>query len=269
MRLTAYSIVVDVSRFFELMRDLGAIMAGSAVLHMVCPLFDKVPDYDMFVPMDGMLAMTQYLIEVEGFEMDDMRPRNGSNGCTVGEVRYLAGIAVQVTLVRGETIVDVIGVGIADHWDRAEVAVASAWTTLLMSYAGFDRLVLPYPTLTMMGRGLVQWERVMHPTFPHGTRVVELEKYVARGYEFRTHVDDWDLTMEGKLRPCPESWVCPLKPRAYGDQGCLWLTWVPDARRVVTTRWTFGGVPCPEGCDKDTAAPNEVHIDWCPCGGEA
>ncbi len=259
-------IVVDVPRLFELMREVGAILGGSAVLHMLCPLFDDVVDYDFYVPAGSLHTLAYYLIVEEGFEMDNVKERQGSNGCMIEDLRYLAGIGTHITLTRGSVVVDVIAVGAADEWDSVRAVIASAWTTLLFNYAGPDEVMVGYPTLTLMGRGLIQWDRALHPSFPAGTRLEHLEKYVARGYEFRTHADDWDITTTGCLRPCTESWVCPLRKRAFGDKGCLFVAVGRAARGRDSTGWTFGGHPCPLVCDKDGAARNEVHVEWCACG---
>ncbi len=262
----AYRVVTDVPRFFDLMREVGAILAGSAVLHMLCPLFDAVQDYDFFVPSDHLYTLAHYLILEEGFEMENLNEREGTNGCMIEDLRYLAGIGSRITLRKGTVIVDVIAVGAADDWDCAYAVIASAWTTLLFNYAGPDEIMVGYPTLTLLGRGLIQWDRALHPSFPHGTRMEELEKYVERGYQFRTQADDWDVTTEGQLRPCVESWVCPLRKRAFGDGGCLVVAMGRRASRRDTVGWLFGGKPCPLVCDKERTARNEVHVEWCACG---
>ncbi|TFK88328.1 hypothetical protein K466DRAFT_598737 [Polyporus arcularius HHB13444] len=261
-------IATDVPRLFGVMRDVQALVGGSAVLHMLCPLFDEVPDYDFYVADEEHHTLAQYLIVEEGFEMEDIEPGAATNGCMVNDVRYLSGVSQRVTLKKGNVVVHVIGVGLADEWDRAETAIASAWTTLLTNYVTADDVMVPYPTLTLMGRGLVQWDRVRDPTFPKGTRMLELEKYCRRGYEFRSHADDWDVEVNGDLRPCSRSWVCPLRRRAFGDEGCMWVPMRAGVKRQVTTSWTFGGTPCPEVCNREEKRGNEVHIDWCACGTE-
>ncbi|TFK91371.1 hypothetical protein K466DRAFT_596205 [Polyporus arcularius HHB13444] len=260
------NIASDVQRLFGVMREVHALVGGSAVLQMLCPLFDDVPDYDFYVAQEGVLTLAHYLITEEGFEMDDLEAGTASNGCMINDVRYLSAVAQRLTLKRATVVVHIIGVGVDDEWDRAETAIASAWTTLLTSYATADSLTVPYPTLTLMGRGLVQWDRVFHPSFPAGTRVLELEKYCARGYEFRTHAHDWDVEVTGELRPCSRSWVCPLRRRAFGDDGCMWVPMRDGVTREVTTAWTWGGTPCPEVCDAVERRSNEVHMEWCACG---
>lgn len=263
---SATSVARDVQRLFGLMREVSAIMAGSAVLQMLCPLFDEVPNYDFFVPVQGADVLVQYLIVEEGYEMADEHRRTGRNGCSIADVEYLSGIARRTVLHRGTTVVNIIAVGAADDWDRAENAIASSWTTLLFNYAAADFIVVGYPTLTLLGRGLVQWDRALHPSFPAGTRMMELEKYTQRGYEFRTYAEDWDCAVNGLTKKCSLSSVCPLTPRSFADDGCLWIGVRRGARREMTTSWTFGGSPCSKACEHQGRRANEVHIDWCACG---
>ncbi len=248
------------------MREVSAVMAGSAVLQMLCPLFEDVPNYDFFVRLVDAQVLAHYLIVEEGYEMEDEDTREASNGCQIADVRYLSGIAMRIVLRRGSTVVHIVAVGAADAWDRVESAIASSWTTLLFNYATADEVIVGYPTLTLMGRGLVQWDRVLHPSFPAGTRMLELEKYAARGYEFRTHPHDWDSAVDGTLKYCSQSSVCPLTKRAFGDDGCLWIPMRRGVRRGRMTSWIFGGNPCPTGCKQEGPRLNEIHVDWCACG---
>ncbi|RDX39661.1 hypothetical protein OH76DRAFT_1299225, partial [Lentinus brumalis] len=116
------------------------------------------------------------------------------------------------------------------------------WTTLLFNYASADWVVVGYPTLTLHGRGLIQWERIMYRSFPGDTRMPELEKYQERGFIFQTHAADWDEDEDGEWRACKKSWVCPLMSRSFTDGGCLRIAVNDGVDSVASVEWTFGGV---------------------------
>ncbi|RDX42764.1 hypothetical protein OH76DRAFT_1488389 [Lentinus brumalis] len=257
--------VADVPSFLTVLQECRGIVGGSAVLSMVCPVFRGAHDYDIFVPVDGVAALIYHLVVVEGYHGEAVERHHPANGCLVGDVRYLSGIGKQVTLSNGTIEVDIIGVGAGDAWDRADVPIASAWATILMNFVTPGDIVLTYPTLTLLGRSLIQWDRVLHPSFPGGVQVQELDKYQARGIEFRTQADEWDMDERGWMRKCGRSWVCPLVERSFGDGGCMWLSLGKQEPEVSGTKWTLGGRPCPLVCDQDVGVMNQVHVDWCVC----
>lgn len=250
------------------MRKWGAVLGGSAVVRLICPIFDDVGDHDFFVPIMGFEELVEHFVKVDGYERGKVRTYPCVNGCTTGNLRYLSCIGRQITLVRGTQRVDVIGVGVGNEWDSVLAPIASSWTTLLFNYATVDKVVVGYPSLTLRGRALVQWERVYHPTFPvDGPRLVEMEKYQLRGFEFQTHADDWDVDVHGSLRLCSRSWVCPLMMRSFGDAGCLQIVVGTGEDNVSDVKWRFGGVRCPLVCDeaRSEKETSEVHVEFCAC----
>ncbi|RDX56130.1 hypothetical protein OH76DRAFT_1414569 [Lentinus brumalis] len=262
-----YRVVSDVDALHQVMRRCGAVLGGSAVVQMVCPIFDDVQDFDFYVPMASFEELVQHFVVGQGYRRCDEDTYVASNGCMRGDIRYLCGITKRVQLELGECRVDVIGVGIGDDWDFVLTPIASSWTTLLFNYATADWVVVGYPGLTMRGRALLQCERVMHPSFPGGTRLQELEKYQARGFEFQPHVEDWDVDARGRRRPCRRGWVCPLMFRSFNDGGCLRVAVGQGNGTVPAVQWRFGGTACPSACDhpEGRKACAEVHVAWCVC----
>ncbi len=262
--------VADRPAFLQLLQERGAVVGGSAVCAMVCPVVKAVQDYDIFVPLDGVDALVYHLVVVEGYYGEAVDRHRPTNGCMVGDVRYLSGIAKQVTLTNGTMKVDIIGVGVGDSWDRADVPIASAWATILMNFVTPGDICITYPTLTLLGRSLIQWDRVLHPSFPGGVCVVEMEKYQFQGICFQSHADDWDVDEEGGLRDCRKSWVCTQTERSFGDAGCLWISVDEGKREGSGTKWTLGGTACPVAvCERKVGVVNQVHVDWCSCTRDA
>ncbi|TFK79951.1 hypothetical protein K466DRAFT_504723, partial [Polyporus arcularius HHB13444] len=257
----------DVPALHALMRRHGAVVGGSAVLRMVCPIFDDVMDVDFFVPMAGVGDLVQHFKTVDGYVTRKEETYQTSSECMRGDFCYVAGIGKRIRLERGDNRVDIMGVGVGDEWDSVLAPIASSWTTLLYNYASVTRVNVGYPSLTLNGRGLLQTDRLLHPSFPGGTHMPELEKYQLRGFEFQTHADEWDLNSGGDVRPCAESWVCPLMTRSFADAGCLRIEVGEGDDSVGPVCWKFGGVPCPVACtvegNKRVAA--EVHLTYCCC----
>lgn len=234
---------------------------------MLCPTFNDVNDYDMFLPVSHTALLVDYLVEREGYSITPPRSyRPTLNGCTVNNTNYLAGVTERTLLYRGDVVVDVIGVGRGDEWDDPLLPIASAWTTLLFNYAGPASICSCYPTLTLRGLGLVQWERVLDRSFPGDTRITELQKYQARNFVFRTHADEWDSDCTGSMRACKRSWVCPLMERRFGDRGCMYVSLNARSMWDGHAKWVFGGYkPCPIICDEDNGRVCEVHNEYCAC----
>ncbi len=266
--LTSERFVKDVDSFFATMAFTGAVLAGSAVLKLLCGIFDDVHDYDLFVPVAYASFLIEHLIEHEGYSKTPpklYRP-DGVKGCTLNETNYFAGVAERTVLYSVDAVVDVMAIGSGEECDDPLVPVASAWTSLLLNYAGPASICCCFPTLTLRGRGLVQWERALDPTFPGDTRMSELEKYQSRGFSFRTQADDWDIDAGGVMRSCSKSWVCPLMERRFGDRGCLYVTLNSRAMWDGNSRWVFGGyTPCPIVCTEERGRVAEVHNECCSC----
>ncbi|KAI0686398.1 hypothetical protein C8T65DRAFT_747421 [Cerioporus squamosus] len=260
-------VVTDVDALHDVMRRCGAVLAGSAVVQLVCPIFDDVNDFDFYTPLSHVEELVQHFVGVEGYGRRGEDTYAATNGCMQGDLSYLSGIGKRVRLELGQRRIDVIGVGIGEDWDAVLRPIASCWTTLLFNYSTADWIVVGYPSLTMQGRGLVQWDRVLDPSFPGGTRLLELEKYQARGFEFQTHADDWDVDVHGNMKECGRSWVCPLMERSFADGGCLRVLVGRGTDIVKSVRWKFGGTACPLVCSypEGHREEGEVHVVWCAC----
>ncbi len=247
------------------MRAHGAVVGGSAVLQIVCPTMPDITDYDLFVPARSATAFIAHLTAVEGYKLDDIDVHPAHNGCMVNDTKYWSGVSSHVKLRKAGRTVDVLGVGVGDEWDRVLLPIARAWVTLLINYASADELCITYPSLTLQGKALVRWEHAFDASFPGDTTMLELEKYRARGIEFRTYADDWDDYEDGMPRYCDDSWVCPVRTRAFGDGGCLLVRRGGAEAEVGGVSWTLGGAACPFLCGTGTRAVTAVHIDWCAC----
>ncbi len=257
----------DVESFQNLMRLHGAVIGGSAVVQLVWPGFGQVTNYDLFVPTSAASAVIAHLTTVEGYTLDAIDVHHGRNGCMVGDTAYWSGVSSHVTLRRGtSTTIDVLGVGMADEWDRVLLPIARSWATILINFATADKVTITYPTLTLQGKALFRLSHALDASFPGGTSMPEMEKYQARGVQFRTNADDWDDYEDGMPRPCQESWVCPVRPRAFGDEGCLVLGGGESSSELGGVSWTLGGPECPFTCGDSSPRVSEVHIDWCACG---
>ncbi|TFK81637.1 hypothetical protein K466DRAFT_445367, partial [Polyporus arcularius HHB13444] len=232
----------DVPALHTIMRRHGAVVGGSAVVRMVCPIFDDVGDVDFFVPMRGVDDLVHHFQRVDGYVMRQVDLHETTGDCMWGESRYGAGIGRRVRLERGNDRVDIMGVGVGDDWDSVLTPIASSWTTLLFNYASVTRVNVGYPSLTLNGRALVQWDRVYHPSFPGGTRVPEFDKYQSRGFEFQTHAEEWDMDSKGSVRLCKDSWVCPVMSRSFADDGCLRIEVGTGDDSVRAVEWKLGGV---------------------------
>ncbi|TFK81675.1 hypothetical protein K466DRAFT_454657, partial [Polyporus arcularius HHB13444] len=149
------------------------------------PKFGNVDNFDLFVPSRSATAFIAHLTTVEGYALQDIDVHGARNGCSVADTTYWQGVSSQVTLCKGDRTIDVLGVGIGDEWDRVLLPIAMSWATILINYATADEVCITYPTLTLQGKTLVRWAHALDATFPGGTNMVQLDKYHARGVEFR------------------------------------------------------------------------------------
>ncbi|KAJ3008598.1 hypothetical protein NUW54_g2316 [Trametes sanguinea] len=109
-----HQFVHDTSQFIaRILRDCHVVIGGSAALQYICPSTPPPTDYDLYVPSKHANDVLEYLLIVEGYEVEldtticTPTPRHAS-ALLYNAVEYTAGTARIVTLWRGETKVDII-----------------------------------------------------------------------------------------------------------------------------------------------------------------
>ncbi|KAI9069509.1 hypothetical protein FKP32DRAFT_1559579, partial [Trametes sanguinea] len=243
-----------------------AVIGGSAALRYLNPSAPLPVDYDLYVSSQRVQQVLRYLLETEEYVIasdvhlrDDFvhRPKSG-----VDFWAYTAGASRIIRLRRSDINIDIIVSGVRCDLDCPTVPIACSWTSLLMNYVCYNGFVCAYPTLTMRGLGLIQWDRVLHPSFPQGTDPLPLNTYMRRGFEFCQYAHEWDLDKKGRIRKCRSSWVCPVRERSFGDRGSLSLFFDGERAEFVGcgTVWMFGGRPCPYTCAEVFPQCPSVHV---------
>ena len=194
----------DPQAFRELMRNTGSVISGSTALYLVCaspPWFPN--DVDLYVTFDEFHPVVKALQEEQGAAIVDPAQLHARYEGAEGICGF-----VRLRTDRGHIEV------IRSSSDSALYPVALFWTTLLMNVVAADFVCIPYPELTMRGRGLVEFREYSDK------ETLALAKYAQRGFEFRRSAAGWEDTTDMKNAGCFE-WSCVNRARYFGDGGCL------------------------------------------------
>ncbi|KAH9943752.1 hypothetical protein B0H21DRAFT_695290 [Amylocystis lapponica] len=246
----------------DVMRDARAVISGSFALKIIDRQSTFTPnDVNFYVGKSGHGAIVKYLIEEEGYVTTETIDVDLAVGC--GLYNFCGSIASVTKLqARGKNI-DVI----CSTDESPTTPLPYFWTTLVMNFITADSICSAYPAITIRGRGLMHQKRLLDPSLPEGSRILCLEKYQERGYQFRVApLHGWDVRRDGATRTCAQSWQCPCRNCFFGDAGCLMLNVACRDKAVsighqghlnspstppygLTNMWRLGGARCGYGCN--------------------
>ncbi|KAI9069327.1 hypothetical protein FKP32DRAFT_1559931 [Trametes sanguinea] len=272
LRRIVRSFTSNAEEFIQrVMRRHHIVIGGSAALRFLHPEIPAEGDYDLYLPSRELDSVLAYLQLFEGFSIVSVqRPTRPPSSCLSSyrdhALEYTAGVACIVKIVRHKTFVDLICSGPDDVSITPILPLVCSWSSLTMNYLSSDTICCAYPTLTLRKCGLVQWDCVLHPSFPEGSDPVALNKYCSWGFEICQYAHEWDEDRAGRVRPCRRSWLCPLRERYIGDQGCLCFPFEAGGTLVGKgTVWCLGGNPCPYDCIEPMPVPPYYHSPSCNC----
>ncbi|KAI0349459.1 hypothetical protein OH77DRAFT_1499553 [Trametes cingulata] len=175
--------VQDIEGLRAVLRITRSVLSGSTVLHILDIQGSDAwapQDLDVYSPIDTVRRMVHYLITAEGYRLHQIHDSTyQADG---------AGLRQVYSLVKGSCKIDVI----QSTTLSALHPIPFFWGSHLMSYIGADTFCMPYPTLTLQGRGLMNPVALIDHRYAHKRTLDVMAKYRTRGYDFP---EMYDITL--------------------------------------------------------------------------
>ncbi|KAI0355685.1 hypothetical protein OH77DRAFT_1402549 [Trametes cingulata] len=237
----------DTARMRRFMRENSVFLTGGLALGLFSPFAPVDRSVELYVGLSRVDLLLCFLCNTEGF-VEDPRQANQppisfpNEAIRDSEVTtFRAGVVRMNIVARGDTVVKVYAYAEPKEERLYPDPLCFSWTTLVFNFVTSDYAMCAYPSMTMRGRGLFHYNRVLDASFPGGTSDHALNEYTAGGYEFDRHPSGWFPWPETR---CEGGWSCPFRERGFGDGGCVRMPAASaGAGRVVRARtWVFGGV---------------------------
>ncbi|KAH9855227.1 hypothetical protein C2E23DRAFT_866854 [Lenzites betulinus] len=165
-----------------MLRITSSVLSGSTALHILDnerAAQWSPSDLNIYTPRHGLQAFVDYLCASEGYSVTKIDtskyPYDNSS------------IEKVVHLQRTDHEIDVI----QSSSSSALEPIPLFWSSHLMNYLTADGFCVAYPTYTLSGRGLLNPFKLVGLQIPPPRSINAMEKYVARGYNFRARPLAW------------------------------------------------------------------------------
>ncbi|RXW15200.1 hypothetical protein EST38_g10655 [Candolleomyces aberdarensis] len=188
------------------MKRIGAIISGSAALAVIEPGMFIPQDIDIYVPFGRLEDFVSFIKSLGDFRetvKDDNEPSYQYSGRQTGihTVKYFThkadGAIVNVVETRSSS---------------TPTAVFMFHSTIVMNYVTWSTIVCAYPRMTTQHKALINSDA--NP--PTSKTLYCLIKYMARGFDFLGHANEWD-----KQHDCRSNGSCGRTIRGITDKATL------------------------------------------------
>ncbi len=232
----------DPEGFRDVLRLTGSVISGSTALqflHRDNPVDWTGADLDVYTPRTTALRMLHYLVNVEGYTLDNInRPSYRPDSRGFHRVYHVSNNEQSIDIIQSVTL-------------SALHPLPFFWGSHVVTFIDADMFCLPYPDLTLSGRALLTPLALHQMEYPDLRTIRCIRKYEDRGYTVRCSHTQWpDAT------PCDQTHeACPRRPRYFGDELCLMGSFYPDSTPIPPTPhglipvWWRGGRPCDNACN--------------------
>jgi hypothetical protein len=244
--------------FLSLLRFTGSVISGSQALIFMMPAYQGCwgpRDMDIYTGKEGYRTVVEFLRDEWGYEMelsecgvvrtvDDEEEEEGSR-----KYDSIGGISHVIGMRKGGRRVDII---LSDR-QASIYPIFFFHSTLVQNFISGTGFFSAYPTLTDMGRGIINPIGFWPGGEPTKNTKAALAKYSHRGFDIQASHAGWQDNSKPKHK-CHQSTICPHTMRNTTDGGCLFVPFLTGGERGTLCRlfaegrviiWNLGG----DGCD--------------------
>ncbi|TFK84114.1 hypothetical protein K466DRAFT_474382, partial [Polyporus arcularius HHB13444] len=158
------------------LRLTDSVISGSASLRFLQRQPDvdwKAHDLDIYTPSTYAVRVLAYLVDVEGYQIDDVnRPTYHADSQGYQRVYHLSKGDLSIDVIQSNTL-------------SALHPLPFFWGSHVITFVGADMYCLPYPALTLQSRAVLNPIALILLEYPRPRTVDCIHKYEERGFSIR------------------------------------------------------------------------------------